>query len=583
MHVLIEFDKAEVVDLFLKRQPDLSKKNGDGRTPLHFAVCCTHPHIVKRLLAAGAKADTADVNGRTPLHDALRDWSPDDPRYAHRMELAEELVKAGAKLDARDKTGTGLLHGADPAAARFLLRHKIDLGIKDKAGNTALHTAAGHRDNRSFAGEEKLLVLLAAGADVQVKNEAGQTPFDVAVKAGNYPSARLIAEKMKPSPDVEPLKIWPEAHYQRKHYLEVKSALDNGADVNGKDQNGNPLVVAAALGREEALVDLLIAHGADVNATGKNGQTALRLAVERGSFLITRALLEAKARPNRLDSGQFLLHVPCEKGMVEIARLLLRAGVDVEATIWDDHFKKTRSPLYLAIGNGDLTMVELLLEHKVKVNFRDGWGNLPPLCAAWELKQRAIFERLLACKDIDVNLGSLHGKNMLHLAAWDGDVAVVKDLLARGMDVNAVERGAYTPLHWAVWGSHLEVIKLLIAHGADVSREIKNKEGRLQETPLHEAVRSSSPDSLAVVEYLLSKGASINARNPVGETPLHRGCRVPRPSRYGPVAPPAWGRHQRPRQGRQETGGSCAGSGVDGDCQVAGALMIQSRWWPGDA
>ena len=67
---------------------------------------------------------------------------------------------------------------------KLLLKYYADLELKDKAGNSALHTVAKERyeDAKDYAE-----ILIAAGADPEAKNNAGNTPQMVMFK--HYPSA----------------------------------------------------------------------------------------------------------------------------------------------------------------------------------------------------------------------------------------------------------------------------------------------------------------------------------------------------------------------------------------------------------
>jgi uncharacterized protein len=81
-------------------------------------------------------------------------------------------------------------------------------------------------------------------------------------------------------------------------YSLTQLLLDNGADVNARQQGGvTPLHSAAHHGATE-LVRLLIERGADINATTDTGETALSFA-EKSSFPNTVAYLRMKIRtPN---------------------------------------------------------------------------------------------------------------------------------------------------------------------------------------------------------------------------------------------------------------------------------------------
>ena len=98
-------------------------------------------------------------------------------------------------------------------------------------------------------------------------------------------------------------------------------------------------------------------------------------------------------------------------------------------------------------------------------------------------------------------------------AAAAGDIEAVKQQLIKGTDPNTRDRelGA-TPLTWATLFNHVEVAEFLIQKGADVNA--KNRTGG---TSLHGAVFLGHAD---VAALLIKKGADVNARNAKGETPL---------------------------------------------------------------
>lgn len=95
-------------------------------------------------------------------------------------------------------------------------------------------------------------------------------------------------------------------------------------------------------------------------------------------------------------------------------------------------------------------------------------------------------------------------------AATNGQVDVVKDLLAKGADVNA-KFGDMTALMWAAQNGHADVVRVLLDK-ADVNA--KDKDG---DTALILAVQFGFAD---VVRVLLAKGADVNAKTNYGATAL---------------------------------------------------------------
>ena len=109
----------------------------------------------------------------------------------------------------------------------------------------------------------------------------------------------------------------------------------------------------------------------------------------------------------------------------------------------------------------------------------------------------------------------------LHKAATDGDIDIVKLLVAKGANTNAKNLYGQTPLHCAVVRGHKNIIKLLLAKGADIN--CRDNAGR---TPLHYASGAGSyygigGDQMDIVQLLLDKGTDINVTDNQDWTPLH--------------------------------------------------------------
>jgi ankyrin repeat protein len=95
-----------------------------------------------------------------------------------------------------------------------------------------------------------------------------------------------------------------------------------------------------------------------------------------------------------------------------------------------------------------------------------------------------------------------HQKEQLHIAADEGDLQRVKELVENGYDVNAFDGAlSFTPLHYAVKAENIELVRYLLSVGADVNAREVDKIG---ETPLGTVAASCSYD---VAEVLVKAGA----------------------------------------------------------------------------
>ena len=120
-------------------------------------------------------------------------------------------------------------------------------------------------------------------------------------------------------------------------------------------------------------MDLLIEAGADVNTpyfTARTGQTTpLVECAKRGTSRIVSRLLELGADVNVGSGGRFPLHEALEYKRLKCAKLLVKAGADVNQQ--NDY---SETPMYRAARALQNESVNLLLEHGADVNTPDNRG-----------------------------------------------------------------------------------------------------------------------------------------------------------------------------------------------------------------
>ncbi len=270
--------------------------------------------------------------------------------------------------------------------------------------------------------------LLERGADVNQKNDIGQTPLMAAAAAGD--------EAM------------------------VEDFISAGADVNAKDPEGATALLLASRKGRAGIVELLLKHQADVNARHDDGFTALALAAEEGRFDVVRVLLAHDADVNaKNSSGKTALQVAEHMGYNPIVRLLeykQRRDQADESAATDD---KGRDPLMAAAAQGEQKLVEALLDIGADIEATDAEGRTALMWAAME-SQSDIAEILLS-RDAEVDAADNEGGTALTWAADQGSIDVVQVLLHNDADPTIEDNQGWTPLQWAKDKGYKEIVALL--------------------------------------------------------------------------------------------------------------------------
>jgi ankyrin repeat protein len=262
----------------------------------------------------------------------------------------------------------------------------------------------------------------------------------------------------------------------------VRKLLDDGADVNARDAEGNTPLILAALYASPECVELLLARGADVNASNKAGATALIRAAT--NYDKTRVLVAAGANVRiRTALGNTPLILAARRaGNSRTVELLLERGASTT-----ERNRAGVSPILAGAASGDLETVRLLLDAGARVD------DFPKS----DVSRRA-----------DIMAG---WRTPLMWAAHHNDVQLVRLLLDHGADPNH-STSFGNPLSQACWNDSFEAAEVLIAHGANVSA----RDAGANFTPLHWAAGTESPRP-QLVQLLLTNGADPNA---VGGEPV---------------------------------------------------------------
>ena len=232
--------------------------------------------------------------------------------------------------------------------------------------------------------------------------------------------------------------------------------------------------------------------------------------------------LAAEVGVNAEDaSGMTPLMLAAAFGTREAVSALLDAGADVKA--------QSRSGVTaLHVAWHDASVVRLLLDSGAAVNAKTQLGATPLQVASSANGTEAVVSLLLE-KGAEPDAAETRGVTPLIAAATAGNAAVAKLLLEHGADANAFAPGegqkTATPLMGAAFNGDAELTRLLLARKVDVNAVSPDNDGTVKNGPvvfgkltaLHMATAAASP---TVIKLLLDAGASINAPDARGMTPL---------------------------------------------------------------
>jgi ankyrin repeat protein len=330
-------------------------------------------------------------------------------------------------------------------------------------------------------------VLLARQAtDVNQADASGCTPLGIASQEGHIAVVTtLLAHDMTDVNQADnihgltPLYV----AVQNSHTAVVKAILAHQTtDVNQANADGStPLFIASQIGNVPMVTMLLTHEATGVNkARTDNGFTPLIVATQEGHLAVVEALLAGGADRSITIQGRFTaLHVARQEGHHAIAALLGGVHGSPAAHGADGAADNGKSPLFFASQNGHMAIVKALLaQEATDVNQASTDNGFTPLYVASAEGHAAVVKALLRHHAIKVNQADKNGQTPLMMAACAGHRACVEALLAGGADSRIVSPGQFTAANVARQEGHHAVVVLLCndeQHRRGAEEEAKKK------------------------------------------------------------------------------------------------------------
>jgi len=438
------YGDAALVERLIRAGADAAAESVLGVTPMSEAALIGSRPVIRELLAAGVEPDSPNPEGETALMLVVR---------TGHIDAAEVLINAGADVNARERWAgqTALMWAGaqlQPQMVKLLLANGAEVDARSTVREWTRKVSSEPRPKELAQGGltplmfaartgciECAQLLLDAGADINLTDPYGVTPLVVATLNLQNDFAAYLVEKGADinqwdlygrTPlyvaidmmDYPPPKVPGGAEAPMTGLQLAEFLLDRGANPNAQLKQWRPPFVRLARGQDNTLatgatpllraahasdvaaVKLLLAHKALVDLPNASGITPLMAAAgvgvsqntsrakkktEAASIEVARLLLAAGADVNRVThdprrirtdplvreamygfifqmafdyaylppSGRTALHGAAQKGWNEMVRLLVESGAHVQPVD-----ASGRTPRNMAMGNYELAITE---------------------------------------------------------------------------------------------------------------------------------------------------------------------------------------------------------------------------------
>ena len=318
-----------------------------GRTALYRAASRCHEGVVRRLLRENANVEICDVTGATALGTALLSMSSESSRtlQLRAFRIVRMLINESANVDAATQVGRWeLWRAAQTGSLAYItyMQIMLDVGVlRNDDHGAALQIAS------KVGNDDAVKMLLGSGIYDNLDGRYFAAALQEASQGGHSAVVQqLLARKARSFGNVESLsKVFSTSHFE---VIQILFAFFIDFDV-------------AQDSRTRFQRDLAL-------------QAVLCAIIDTGNPLLLAMLCEHEIDIHRstypISCDATLLHNAASKGHVEIARILIAMGADVDKL---DDFGC--SPLLLAVQSGQEDVVALLLPVTKDINAQDILGN----------------------------------------------------------------------------------------------------------------------------------------------------------------------------------------------------------------
>ncbi|CAD5119632.1 DgyrCDS8225 [Dimorphilus gyrociliatus] len=472
------YSNAKCLNLMLKHlnARDLEDTDKQKKTALHWSCSSGHLEIVKILINNGMKASTQDITGKTSLHWAAMgkgQFATDCISYL--LEVEPSIINV-QDYEGRTSLHQAAAYGDENAVRTLASNEKCSVSCVDSLFRTPLHWA-------SVLGRQEIVkILMEFKIDCGMTDSNGATALHYSAK-NNYSGcvkALLggISQVIRDESDGEgrTALIWASGHGADDA---LSLLVEAGCNVHHVDNHGATALHAAAQNGHASTVKLLLAYGSDKNVMDQLSLTPLFRACEYGHEEVLRILYQSGVDLETRDAdGRSALHWASLSGHAHICSMLIKFGLNPD--VYD---RSGRTPLQCASYSGHVNCMIILIEYKADPNWQDNEGMtaLHWACSKGHLESAKILIQFQASLN---NMELTEDKyTPLDYALLENHQKVAQFLIEQGaLSIRGIQESAATKIQSVIRGlavrRELEEKRNLLRKKHQKQLEEKRKQSR---------------------------------------------------------------------------------------------------------
>jgi len=529
-----------ILKMLIQQGIDINSKDKEGKTLLVYAIEEEDKFIVNYLLENHASIQSVNENikcfrelNKYKKGNEKKSLESSEFRKKNIFNIIKLLLQHGLDIDAKDEEGKTLLLYAiedeNELIVNYLLEnhasiHSVNENIKCLKEFTINKKGNKKESLESFEFRVKnkfniIKLLLKYGLDINAKDEEGKTLLLYAI---NEVNEFLFYYLIKNKASLKSLQAY-----------NIKVLVKFIVRINENENVLNKLIKYTNKEKEEEkcikILNLIIQNGFDINDKDEEGNTILIYAIEARKVSVIQYLLERNASLEPVNSKIEILkplitNIIPKSGLDEeqicniddlnfnILKLLIDYGLNME---------NNKKLLHYAIQNSNNRIVNYLFDYRLTIDINGNFGKI--LLNQQKMKNSnpeidQLIENLLNNKKFI----SIINRNIKLIRSLFNSIQkrtiLLKLLIQNGLDVNAVDEDKHSLLYYAIETDYQEIIPYLFKYGAKIDSIYHNIDV-VKNLFIH-TVESNDKIRFNILKILIENGLNINYEDHEGKTLL---------------------------------------------------------------